>query len=148
MIEESTLKKGRILVVDDEEANVRLLERMLRRAEYPNVRTTTDPHEVVAVFDEFGPDLVLLDLHMPGLDGFDVMEQLQQTLSEEVFLPILVLTGDNSVEVKRRALLRGAKDFLTKPVDHFELLLRIWNLLEMRFLYRALSTRTESVAAS
>ena len=134
MIEENTLKAAKILVVDDEPANVRLLERMLRKADYDNVTTLTEPDEVVSLYDELNPDLLLLDLHMPGMDGFDVMERLP-TEAEEAFLPVLVLTGDTSAEVRRRALLAGAKDFLTKPVDHFELLLRIWNLLEMRFLY-------------
>lgn len=140
MVREGVLKAAKILIVDDDAANARLLERMLRKADYGDVTTETDPRRVIDLCDEMEPDLLLLDLHMPGMDGFEVMEGLRQAEAER-FLPILVLTGDTSVEVKRRALLVGAKDFLTKPVDHFELLLRIWNLLETRVLYLELQRR-------
>lgn len=134
MIQQEQLNNGNILIVDDESTNVRLLERMLRNAGYKNVLGTTDPREVSMLVGQFEPDLIVLDLHMPQLDGFSVMTQLQADLPEEELLPILVLTADDAVEIKRRALLVGARDFLVKPVDQFELLLRIRNLVEMRLL--------------
>jgi signal transduction histidine kinase len=129
---------GRILVVDDEESNVLLLERMLTRAGYRSVTTTTDSREALPLFRERRPDLVLLDLMMPHLDGFAVMEQIQAELPDDAYVPILVLTADVTPEALRRALSAGARDFLTKPFDHTELLLRVKNLLETRLLYLGL----------
>ncbi len=129
------LTDARILVVDDERVNVVLLERILEQHGYGNVRSTTDAYQAAALYDELEPDLVLLDLHMPRLDGFGVMEQLQARISSDTFLPILILTADIRPEVKRRALAAGAKDFVTKPFDRTEVLLRIQNLLETRFLH-------------
>jgi putative two-component system response regulator len=126
---------ARILVVDDERVNVVLLERILEQDGYRNLRSTTDAHEAATLYDQFEPDLVLLDLHMPGLDGFAVMDQLADRISRETFLPILILTADIRPEIKRRALSAGAKDFVTKPFDRTEVLLRIQNLLETRFLH-------------
>ena len=126
---------ARILVVDDERVNVVLLERILEQDGYTNVRSTTDAYEAANLYDEYEPDLVLLDLHMPGLDGFAVMELLEQRISSDMFLPILILTADIRPEIKRRALSAGAKDFVTKPFDRTEVLLRIQNLLETRFLH-------------
>jgi len=128
-------KDARILVVDDERVNVVLLERILEQDGYTNVRSTTKSEQAVALYDEFEPDLILLDLHMPGLDGFAVMEHLEGRIASDTFLPILILTADIRPEVKRRALSAGAKDFVTKPFDRTEVLLRIQNLLETRFLH-------------
>jgi putative two-component system response regulator len=129
------LTDARILVVDDERVNVVLLERILEQDGYRNVKSLTDPSEAVALFDQFEPDLVLLDLHMPKLDGFAVMKLLEDRISRDTFLPILILTADIRPEIKRRALAAGAKDFVTKPFDRTEVLLRIQNLLETRFLH-------------
>jgi len=126
---------ARILVVDDERVNVILLERILQQDGYSKVRSTSDAYKAAALYDEFEPDLVLLDLHMPGLDGFAVMEQLESRTPRDTFLPIIILTADIRPEVKRRALAAGAKDFVTKPFDRTEVLLRIQNLLETRFLH-------------
>jgi signal transduction histidine kinase len=98
------------------------------------VRSTTDSRHVLSICLEFRPDLVLLDLHMPHMDGFTVMQQIQQIVAD-TYLPILVLTADITVETKRRALASGAKDLVTKPLDHSEVVLRIKNLLENRFLH-------------
>lgn len=144
MISEETIKRGTVLLVDDEAASVRMLSRMLDRAGYGNVHGTTEPARVPEVFREVRPDLIILDLHMPGMDGFEVMEQLEADIPEDVYLPILVLTADPAPEVKRRALLAGAKDFLTKPIDNFEFMLRLWNLLEARFLYLRLAQHLDS----
>ena len=135
MIETLRPKDARILVVDDERVNVVLLERILEQDGYTNVRSTTKSEQAIALYDEFEPDLILLDLHMPGLDGFAVMERLEDRIASDTFLPILILTADIRPEVKRRALSAGAKDFVTKPFDRTEVLLRIQNLLETRFLH-------------
>ena len=135
MMQTPRLTDARILVVDDERVNVVLLERILEQDGYRNVRSTTDSYQAAALYDELEPDLVLLDLHMPGLDGFAVLEQLQARIPDDSFLPILILTADIRPEIKRRALSAGAKDFVTKPFDRTEVLLRIQNLLETRFLH-------------
>jgi putative two-component system response regulator len=138
LIETLRPKDARILVVDDERVNVILLERILEQDGYTNVKSTTKPDQAVALYDEFEPDLILLDLHMPGLDGFAVMERLEDRIAGDTFVPILILTADIRPEVKRRALAAGAKDFVTKPFDRTEVLLRIQNLLETRFLHMRL----------
>lgn len=132
---DSPRQAGCILIVDDQENNVRILERMLRRAGYDQLFTTTDPRQALPLFLEHQPDLLLLDLHMPYLDGFGVLELVGPHVPEGSYLPILVLTADISTEAKQRALSMGAKDFLAKPFDTTEVLLRIKNLLEARFLY-------------
>ena len=136
---------SRILLVDDEPANVRLLERVLQREGFRAIRTTTSPREFLSFFDEETPDILLLDLHMPGLDGFDVMDELADRIGPADFLPILILSADITPEARRRALSAGAKDFLTKPVDPVEVALRIKNLLETRYLYRQLQDQNSNL---
>ena len=131
----STIGKAKILIVDDEQANVRLLERILELIGATRVKHTTDSREAVALFLDFRPDLVLLDLHMPNVTGFDIMEQIKALTTSENPVPVLVLTADVTTKTKHRALAAGAKDFLTKPLDQSEVLLRIRNLLENRFLH-------------
>lgn len=138
---ETTYQNARILIVDDQEANLRLLERILKQGGYTSYRSLSDSREAVAVCQEFQPDLVLLDLMMPHLDGMAVMEQLRPLT--DGYLPVLVLTADMAAESKRRALAAGAKDFLTKPLDAIEVLLRIKNLLETRFLYQRLQRKAD-----
>ena len=138
-------RDARILIVDDQEANVRLLEGILRRAAgFSNLRSTTDSREAVTLYSEFQPDLILLDLHMPHLDGFRVMEELKLLIPTESYVPILVLTADITPEAKQLALAGGAKDFLTKPFDPTEVRLRIENLLETRFLYLDMEQRVRA----
>lgn len=134
---------SRVLIVDDEPANVRLLERILQRDGFRNVESTNDPRRFLALYAARKPDILLLDLHMPGMDGFAVMEQLGGRIAENDFVPILVLTADITPEARRRALSMGAKDFLTKPVDPTEVVLRIKNLLETRHYYRQLQQQNE-----
>ncbi len=126
---------GPILVVDDQEANIRLLDRILQSAGYPPVEGITDPRQAVERFNALRPDLVLLDLQMPELDGFAVLEQLRALSPPGTFLPIIVLTGDDSMASRERALTLGATDFIGKPFHVPEVLLRIRNLLESRFLH-------------
>ncbi|CAN5499156.1 response regulator [soil metagenome] len=122
------LKDATILIVDDEKANVRLLEIILAHAGYTNVHGTTDSRQAVPLFLSLKPDILLLDLSMPNVDGFDVMGRLQPFILDHP-VPILVLTADATTAIKHRALAEGAQDFLTKPLDHVEVLLRIDNLL-------------------
>ncbi|HUH11827.1 MAG TPA: HD domain-containing phosphohydrolase [Longimicrobiales bacterium] len=139
------LTDAHILIVDDEAANVLLLKRILERAGYQNLKTTTDPRHVLPLFAEFQPDLVLLDLMMPHLDGFQVMLQMRSRIHPEDYLPILVLTADTTPQAKERALSSGARDFLTKPLDRTEVLLRIRNLLETRFVHQQLQTQNQAL---
>ncbi|MEI8132494.1 MAG: PAS domain S-box protein [Leptolinea sp.] len=131
----TSLKNARILIIDDQESNIVLLESVLEREGFTDLKSTTDSRQVIALFDKFQPDLILLDLRMPHLDGFAVMEQLRMRIPVEDFLPILVLTADITPEVKLRSLAEGARDFLTKPFDVTEVSLRIRNLLETRYLH-------------
>ncbi|MDQ7849897.1 MAG: response regulator [Armatimonadota bacterium] len=131
-------KDAVILVVDDEETNVLLLRRLLEQAGYSGVVSTTDPRQVLPLHQALSPDLILLDLHMPYLDGFAVLERLRPHIPSGDYLPVVVLTADITAQAKRRALAAGAKDFLTKPFDATEVLLRVHNLLETRRLHRQL----------
>lgn len=137
-----------LLVVDDHEAAVEALKRTLRTAGYANVRSTNDPRQVLPMYDDFRPDLLLLDLHMPYMDGLAVMKQLESRVRRDGYFPVLMLTGDNTAESKQAALSLGVKDFLVKPYDQVELRLRVENLLETRFLYLALQARSESLEAA
>lgn len=124
---------------------MRLLERILRHAGYSRLTGSTDSRQAVALFSQVQPDLILLDLAMPGLDGFGVMEQLAPLIPNETYLPILVLTADITLEAKHRALSVGAKDFLTKPLNQAEVLLRIKNLLQTRSLHLQLQAYNQKL---
>lgn len=128
---------ARVLIVDDQAANVKLLKKLLKRIGYTKVEGITDPRRVLPIFLSNPPDIILLDLNMPGLDGFGVMQELEQWIdgSEDTYLPVLVLTADTTREARERSLSMGAKDFLTKPFDQVEVQQRIKNLLETRFLH-------------
>ncbi|MGG6898987.1 response regulator [Rhizobium sp. BR 315] len=128
------LRRSTILIVDDEPANVALLERLLKREGFTELLTTTQPREALRLFREHPVDLILLDLMMPDLDGFAILETFARLIPEDSYLPILVLTADATLPTRRRALSLGAKDFLTKPFDAIEAVLRIFNLLETRIL--------------
>ena len=144
MMQEDPIKTARILIVDDQEVNVHFLEGTLRWvAGNTNFKSTTNPREVEALIAEFEPDLILLDLHMPERDGFMVMEDLKQVIPADAFLPILVLTADVTPEAKQRALAGGAKDFLSKPFDTTEVLLRSNNLLQTRLLHLELANQNQ-----
>ena len=131
----SAYSEARVLVVDDEQPNIVLLERMLEQWQFRNVVSTTDSSSVASACAVDPPDLILLDLHMPSPDGFEVMAQLRAWRAANVLVPILVLTADASSETRQRALAVGANDFLTKPFDPGEVRLRVRNLLEMRSLH-------------
>jgi signal transduction histidine kinase len=144
----ASLSSARILIVDDEPVNVRLLERLLRQAGYQHLTATTDPRQAAPLFAEARPDLVLLDLHMPHQDGVQVMQQLRPLISPQALVPIVVLTADATADARHRALSAGAKDFLTKPLDHAEVLLRVRNHLETAFLYRELERHNQELEAT
>ena len=124
---DSTFKNAKILIVDDQEVNVLLLKDFLKLQGFTNILTTTDPFRVVSLFESSDPDLILLDLIMPGLSGLDVLANLMQLIHKEEYLPVLILTADNTPSAKQRSLARGARDFITKPFDFVEVFFRINN---------------------
>jgi putative two-component system response regulator len=125
---------ARILIVDDEPANVFLLESFLADTA-TEIRGVTDSLKVEGAFSEFEPDIVLLDLHMPRADGLEILRRLRSARESLGFLPVIVLTADASRVARNSALLLGADDFLTKPLDRTEVVLRVRNLLRTRALY-------------
>ena len=135
MLSEQEFKSARVLIVDDQAANVQLLERMLAEDGYLAVSSTMNPTEVCALHRRQPYDLILLDLQMPGMDGFQVIEGLKAN-EAEAYLPVIVLTAQPGH--KQRALLAGARDFISKPFDLIEVRTRIRNMLEVRLLYRRL----------
>ena len=135
MISEQEILNASILIVDDHQPNVLLLEEMLRYVGYACIASTTDPHTVCELHRKNHYDLILLDLQMPGMDGFQVMEGLKE-IETNGYLPVLVITAQP--EHKLRALAAGAKDFVAKPFDLVEVQTRIHNMLEVRLLYRKL----------
>jgi putative two-component system response regulator len=141
---EERYRQARILIVDDQEMNTALLTAMLDSGGYVNVVSILDPRLVLRYYEEFDPDLILLDLNMPHLDGLQVLEQLTPRIAQR-FVPIVVLTGNQTPEAKQQALSMGAKDFLCKPFGRTEVLLRIRNLLETRLLYLQLQQHNEAL---
>jgi signal transduction histidine kinase len=129
------ITKAAVLIIDDEVANVRLLERILKRANCRRCIGTTDPREALALFEKEQPDLILTDWLMPYHDGSAVIEQIRGVIGSDDYVPIVVLTADVTSATRRRALAAGATDFLTKPFDQFEVLLRVDNLLATRFAH-------------
>src|SRR6266850_1451107 len=146
MPEEAT-QNSKILIVDDEEANVRLLELLLNEAGYTNLHSTTDARQAMRVYAQIQPDIVLLDLHMPHRTGFQLLDDLQSVIPVGDYVPVLVLTADTTREALRRALLAGAHDYLTKPLEVQEVLLRIRNLLHTRLLHLALQFQNQVLEA-
>jgi len=137
------IQNSRILIVDDRPENVLLLERMLSDAGYRYLRSLTDSRRVLAEFPEFDPDLVILDLQMPHVSGFDLLRQLRSRVADGDFVPVLVVTADNTRKAKQEALSLNAKDLITKPLDRAETLLRIYNLLETRWLNHQLRNQNQ-----
>jgi CheY-like chemotaxis protein len=140
MLSATDILGASILIVDDQDANVKLLERLLREASYTNVAATTTPKDVSSLHLKNRYDLILLDLQMPGMDGFEVMEMLKADGGDS-YLPVIVLTAQPAH--KLRALQAGAKDFISKPFDLLEVKTRIHNMLEVRLLYKKLASYNE-----
>jgi putative two-component system response regulator len=143
MIQDVDIHQAKILIIDDEEANIRLLDVLLRHAGYCHLKSTSDSRQVLSLFMEYEPDLILLDLQMPYLDGHAILRQIGSRVPPDSFLPILVLTADIEPSSRQRALSGGAKDFLIKPFDRTEVLLRIRNLLETRVLHRQIQNHNQ-----
>ncbi|HKQ28168.1 MAG TPA: response regulator [Burkholderiales bacterium] len=141
-IAETEILNASVLIVDDQEVNVRLLEQMLREAGYTSISATMDPREVCTLHRRNRYDLILLDLQMPGMDGFQVMESLK-TNENDGYLPVLVITAQPGH--KLRALVAGAKDFISKPFDLIEVKTRIHNMLEVRLLYKKLENHNKAL---
>lgn len=136
---------ARILIVDDQEANVRILRRILEMDGFHSLEGVTDPRQAEGLFEQFEPDLILLDLHMPHISGLELLKKLVARIPPDDYRPILVLTADISPEPKQACLAGGAKDFLTKPFDAQEVLLRIRNLVKTRMLHLELRYHNETL---
>ena len=134
MITEQNFFDAKILVVDDDPMSIKIISDILKKTGYTNITSTTDSREAKALYEELRPDLLILDLNMPYFSGFDVMGQLKHIEKEEGFLPILILSNEEDKEKRFLALESGAKDFINKPYDRSEVLLRIHNLIEVRLL--------------
>jgi PleD family two-component response regulator len=141
MISEPLLHRMKILIIDDERLNVVMLQHWLHRNGYKRVTGVTDSRTALETYTAFDPDLILLDLIMPHVDGFAVLEALRSGDPVETFLPVIVLTADISEEAKQHALEAGATDFLVKPFNQTEALLRIRNLLEIRRVHLLLDNQ-------
>ena len=132
MVDPASILAGKVLIVDDQQSCVRLLERMLQGAGYTCVESTSDPHQVSELHRKNRYDLVLLDLQMPDLDGFRVLEGLK-LVEQDGYLSVLVMTAHPGH--KARAMAAGAKDFISKPLSAIEVLTRVYNMLELRLLH-------------
>ncbi len=135
---------ARILIIDDDPDTAELLVRFVT-SETSETRVVTESAQAERAFDEFEPDLVLLDLHMPDPDGFEVLRRLQGVRTALGFLPVIVLTGDTGKSARNEALVLGADDFINKPLDRHEVVLRVRNLLRTRQLYTDLANTNQAL---
>lgn len=140
-MDETNLHQARILIVDDDVSHVCLLMNFLDRLGYKNLKSITDSRKIFAEIREFRPDVILLDLMMPQLDGFQILERFKAQQSDETFIPVLVLTGEPTYQNKRKALAAGATDLLQKPFDPSEIVMRIRNLVQGRFFRMEIQTQ-------
>ncbi len=130
-----------ILIVDDQVENLRFLEDVLGEAGFINCQTTTNASRAVTIWSEFQPDLIILDLHMPEMNGIAVMEALRACLAEDEYLPFLILTSDVSIDAKERSFAAGAADFLIKPCNPIDIVLRVRALLRTRAMFKRIVRR-------
>jgi CheY-like chemotaxis protein len=143
MISQTDIFHARILIVDDQAVNVELLEFLLKSTGYQAVTSTTDPRVVADWHNRHRYDLIILDLQMPGMDGFEVMEGLKE-FERDGYLPVLAVTAEPGHKLK--ALQYGAKDFIRKPYDIDEIRARVRNMLEVRLLYRQLNEANQAMS--
>lgn len=136
---------ARILVIDDEPANLEFLRHVLEGQGYGELFDTTDASDAADRLDELAPDVIILDLMMPGCDGFQFMERFKEWLPDDVYVPLLVVTADTTADTRRRALAAGASDFLAKPLSPAEVRLRVRNLVRTRFLHAQLRDQNASL---
>ncbi|URN95642.1 MAG: response regulator [Candidatus Pristimantibacillus lignocellulolyticus] len=139
------LNLAKILIVDDQEYNVSLLERILGRAGFKQLFSTMDPYQIEKMLDEVDPDIILLDLHMPRMDGLQALKLIREKSGRNNYLPVLMLTADMTSEAKQEVLQAGVNDFLTKPYDRTEVILRINNLLKTRYLHMQLQQHNNTL---
>jgi two-component system, NtrC family, sensor kinase len=144
MLDKSEILNAKILIVDDESSNIIVLESALKQAKYTSITSTTDSRKAASLYQELGPDLVLLDLRMPHFDGFEVINQIKK-IEKNSYAPILVLTAESDPAIRLQALQVGARDFLSKPLDLSEVLCRIRNILEVRLLNKNLEAQKDFV---
>ena len=137
------MHQSTILIIDDSPDSVALLEKILRSEGYETIHFTNDPGQAITQFEQLQPDLVLLDLIMPEIDGFEVLDRLKTAFPLLTYLPVIVLTGEMSAEARQRALSLGAKDFITKPFERVELTLRIHNILLTNILMKQLASQND-----
>lgn len=137
----------RLLLIDDEQSSLKLMEAILKQAGFSKITTTTDPRQVASLYQEVKPDLIAMDMRMPQMDGCEVMRQLAGVIPADEYLPILIITGELDASTKHKALAEGAKDFLNKPVDGTEMVLRIKNQLVTRKLHQQLRMHNEHLEA-
>lgn len=142
---EANLKDAKILIVDDQIANVEVLQNLLRIQGFTNFRSITDPRKAMSEIEEFKPELLLLDLNMPFINGFEIMDLIKTQNISKGLMPILVLTADATLETKKKSLSGGASDFLTKPFDLVEVGLRIKNLLTTVYLLQKLQNQNQTL---
>ena len=147
-MEELELKSAKILIVDDQEYNISLLERILSRAGFGQLYSTMDPYQIEKMLGEVNPDIILLDLHMPGMDGLQALKLIREQAGANNYLPVLMLTADMTSEAKQEVLQAGVNDFLTKPYDRMEVILRINNLLKTRQLHMQLQQHNNTLENS
>jgi putative two-component system response regulator len=134
-----------LLIIDDQRENVELLVRILKDAGFTRITASTDSGRLAELHFQCHPDIVLLDLHMPGQDGFDVLRRLAPFIMGDDRLPVIMITGDDSTDVKRKALFLGARDFISKPFDQPEVVIRIKNLLETRLFHQRLMQQKDDL---
>ncbi|AOY78130.1 HD domain-containing phosphohydrolase [Clostridium formicaceticum] len=144
MIEKHNILSAKILIIDDMRTNVMLMEKILQKEGYRNIYTTTDPKEAVEMYSVIHPDIVLLDLNMPHMDGFEVIKELK-SIERKSYLPILVLTAKDDMGSRNKALQEGARDFLGKPFNKREVLNRIHNILEVKLLQKKIEVQNEDL---
>ena len=141
----ANLKESRILIVDDQTEIWKHWPRFWMFSGYVNIHCLNDSRQTLQIFQEFRPDLILLDLHMPHVDGLAALDQLATVIPVDDYTPVLVLTGDSTSEAKEKALSHGAHDFLAKPLNRIEVRLRVKNLLETRQLHLQLKAQNASL---
>lgn len=138
-------RNARVLLADDEPSNARLLTRILERAGFRRIRATSDPRTVLQLKHDLRPDVVLLDLHMPHIDGFDLLSALRADTRYGEAVPVIVITGDPSPDARARAHELGARDYITKPFDPSDIVMRVERALEQRATHRRLRRRNEAL---
>ncbi len=141
----STQSLAKILIVDDQEYNIHLLERILQRAGFKHIHSRMDATHILQYLVEIKPDIILLDLHMPGIDGIQAIQLIRQHIGADDYLPVLMLTADHTKEAKQNGLKAGVNDFLNKPYDRMEVVLRINNLLKTRELHKQISEHNQKL---